>query len=514
MAYDLIYRVTLKYLDAVNLINSNEKIVILLCLAIVLVIGLFSAKKVGNNYPAFFYTDKKGSWISVGLSLFAVNSFSEYFLIAVSLSVLAWWAIIPIEIVSGIFLFIFGYYLLPIFLKEKTSSVSKIFEKLYNKNAGLVISALSVFIYIPFRLSLVLLSAGILFSDVLGWNYNAFILLALLISGIFTVAGGLTSIIKVQYLQSAILVISTILLVVFGFGKSGNHSEIFDGVSGGAYNLSVFNYFANIGWIEIIIFTPIAGFWYWCTDQHISRRILSGSDLGAIKKGIKFGVILKIIPVIFLASLGLISNTLTSDTGWDKIFSSFISSENLSAILRLSILVSLLLVLVQSFSSILISVSTLITVDFFESRYGITNGNKLVLIGRFTIFIIVIGVIFLVPFLDLKNPQAYINILRYQIYASMPLAAVFLFVFFYKKTTYAAMLAGLVVGETAAIFRIILEFFTKSVSPIEKIFFPFFNINALHVSIIICLLASCMLLLVSNLNYSFKTQLINYFRKA
>lgn len=514
MAYSLTYTDTLKFLDAVNLFNSYENIVILLCLSFVLVIGLYSAKKVGSNYTAYFFADKKGSWISVGLSLFAANSFSEYFLIAVSLSLLAWWAIIPIEIVSMIFLFVFGYYLLPMFLKEKTTTVNEIFEKLFNKKARLILSALSIISYIPFRLSLILLSAGILFYDILGWNFTAFILLMILISGIITVAGGLTSIIKIQFFQSALLIISTILLVIFGIEKSGNLGGIFINVPNSSNNFAKLDYLADISWIEIILFAPIAGFWYWCTDQHIAQRILAGSDYSTIKKGITFSFVLKIIPVVFFAFLGLIASALTTDISWDNFFSSLINSENFSATLRLVILFSLSLVLIQAFSSILISTSTLITIDFFESRYGINNGNKLVLIGRFIIFIIVIGVIFLVPFVDLKNPQLYINLLRYQIYTATPLAAAFAFVFFYKRTTYAGMLAGLIIGEAAALFRIILELYAKSFSTIEKIFLPFYNITTLQVSILICLLSSSIILLVSYLKYAPKIQLINFFRKV
>ncbi|MFA6979521.1 MAG: hypothetical protein WC209_09385 [Ignavibacteriaceae bacterium] len=508
------YNDTLKFLKAVNIFNSYENIVILLSLTLVLIIGLYSARKVGSNYPAYFFANKKESWISVGLSLFAVNSFSEYFLIAVSLSFFAWWAIIPIEIVSMVFLFFFGYYLLPMFIKEKTATVNEIFEKLFNKKARLILSALSIISSLSFKLSLILLSAGILFYDILGWNFNAFILLMLLISGIFTVAGGLTSIIKIQFFQFALLLISTILLVIFGITKFGNLDGIFSNVSNSSFNFAKLDYLGNVNWIEIILFAPIAGFWYWYTDQHITQRILAGSDYSTIKKGITFSFVLKLIPIVFFASLGLIASALTTDISWDKIFSTLINSENFSETLRLVILFSLSLVLVQSFSSILISTSTLITVDFFESHYGITNGNKLVLIGRFTIFIIVISVIFLIPFVDLKNPQLYINLLRYQIYTAAPLAAVFAFVFFYKRITYAGMLAGLIIGEAAAIFRIVIELYAKSFSIIEEIILPLFYLTAFQVSIIIFLLSSSMILLISHLKFAPKIQLINLFRKV
>jgi len=501
-------------LDVLNIFNSYEKIVILLCFSFVLVIGLFSTKKAGSNYTTYFYADKKGSWISVGLSLFAANSFSEYFLIAVSLSLFAWWAIIPIEIVSMIFLFVFGYYLLPMFIKERTTTVNEIFEKLFNKKARLILSVLSIISSLSFRLSLILLSAGILFYDILGWNFNAFILLMILISGVFTVAGGLTSIIKIQFFQSALLLISTILLLIFGITKFGNLGGIFVNASNSSFNFAKLDYLGGVSWIEIILFAPIAGFWYWCTNQHITQKILAGSDYDTIKKGITISFVLKLIPVVFFASLGLIANALTTDISWDKIFSSLINSENFSTVLRLVILFSLSLVLVQSFSSVLISISTIITIDFFQSRYGITNGNKLVLIGRFTIFIIVISVIFLIPFVDLKNPQLYINLVRYQIYAASPVAAVFAFVFFYKRITYAGLLAGLIIGETAAIFRIVIELYAKSFSIIEEIILPFFNITALQVSILIFLLSSSMILLISHLKFAPKIQLINLFRKV
>ena len=55
-------------------------------------------------------------------------------------------------------------------------------------------------------------------------------------------------------------------------------------------------------WTGVFLGSAIIGFWYWCTDQFIVQRVLSGRDMTQARRGTIFGAYLKMTPV-FIFSL-------------------------------------------------------------------------------------------------------------------------------------------------------------------------------------------------------------------
>ena len=53
------------------------------------------------------------------------------------------------------------------------------------------------------------------------------------------------------------------------------------------------------------------GFWYWCTDQFIVQRVLSGKNQKESRRGTIFGAYLKLLPVFLFLIPGMIAYALT-----------------------------------------------------------------------------------------------------------------------------------------------------------------------------------------------------------
>src|SRR5690606_29506960 len=64
-------------------------------------------------------------------------------------------------------------------------------------------------------------------------------------------------------------------------------------------------------WTGVILGSAIIGFWYWCTDQYIVQRVLSGRDMKQSRRGTIFGAYLKLTPVFIFLIPGMIAYAMT-----------------------------------------------------------------------------------------------------------------------------------------------------------------------------------------------------------
>ena len=64
---------------------------------------------------------------------------------------------------------------------------------------------------------------------------------------------------------------------------------------------------ANFPWLGALIGSAIIGFWYWCTDQFIVQRVLSGKNEKEARRGTIFGAYLKLLPVFLFLIPGMIA---------------------------------------------------------------------------------------------------------------------------------------------------------------------------------------------------------------
>ena len=60
-------------------------------------------------------------------------------------------------------------------------------------------------------------------------------------------------------------------------------------------------------WTGVLFASPIIGFWYWCTDQYIVQRVLSGRNQTEARRGTIFGGYLKLTPVFIFLIPGMIA---------------------------------------------------------------------------------------------------------------------------------------------------------------------------------------------------------------
>ncbi len=132
---------------------------------------------------------------------------------------------------------------------------------------------------------------GIFLQSVLGIDFWYGAIGLVLLTGIFTVLGGMKGIMTISVIQAPILIIGAVTILVLGLIKVGG-GGIIDGwqklveitSANGATNMHLFHFDKADRWYNefpgasVFFAAAIIGLWYWCTDQHIVQRALAAKN--------------------------------------------------------------------------------------------------------------------------------------------------------------------------------------------------------------------------------------------
>jgi solute:Na+ symporter, SSS family len=149
--------------------------------------------------------------------------------------------------------------------------------------------------YILTKVAVTVYAGGVVFKDVfnidyinfMGYSIDFFWISAIglvLITGLYTTFGGMRAVLYTSVLQTPILLIGSVAVLVIGLVKVGGWAELMEIVRvspANEYGDSMASLMRShndpdFPWTGVILGSAIIGFWYWCTDQFIVQRVLSG----------------------------------------------------------------------------------------------------------------------------------------------------------------------------------------------------------------------------------------------
>jgi SSS family solute:Na+ symporter len=233
--------------------------------------------------------------------------------------------------------------------------------------------------------------------------------------------------------------------------------------------------------------SAIIGFWYWCTDQFIVQRVLSGRNQQESRRGAILGAAFKLSPVFIFLIPGMIAYSLNAKgminlTSSDAAFSILVK-ELLPLGFKGLVVGGILAALMSSLASLFNSSATLFTVDFYLKFKPHAIEKELVKVGRIaTVVVVVLGILW-IPVMRGLGKVLYAYLQDVQSLLAPGIAAVFLLGITSKRTTPMAGLVGLISGFGLGMTRLALKVFATGISHDSIIYKVFLAPNWLHYEI-------------------------------
>lgn len=478
-----------------------------------IVIGLFCAGLIGiviwvmkqkqNSSADYFLGGKDATWIAIGASIFASNIGSEHLIGLAGTGASSGMAMAHWEI-QGWMILLLGWVFVPFYSRSMVYTMPEFLEKRYNPQSRTILSVISLISYVLTKVAVTVYAGGLVFQQVFGietlWGIDFFWIAAIglvLITAIYTVAGGMKSVLYTSVLQTPILLLGSLVILVLGLKELGGWDEMMRICGATQVNeygntmveLMRDNRDPQYPWLGALVGSAIIGFWYWCTDQFIVQRVLSGKNQMEARRGTIFGAYLKLLPVFLFLIPGMIAYALHTKgivingevfrlSTPDAAFPTLVA-RLLPAGVKGLVVCGILAALMSSLASLFNSSSMLFTIDFYKRFRPETPEKKLVVIGQVaTVVIVVLGILW-IPVMRSVGDVLYNYLQDVQSVLAPGIAAAFLLGICWKRTSAKGGMWGLISGLVIGLTRLGAKIYYSNVADAADNLFKylFYDLN-------------------------------------
>lgn len=475
-----------------------DYIVVAIYFALILFVGLYSSRKKDDS-SQYFLANRNLGWFIVGASLFASNIGSEHLIGLAESGFKRGLIESQFEILAAFMLLLLGWVFVPFYNKSGVITMPEFLEKRFSSSARMYLSVLSIFAYVITKISVTIFAGAIVFESLLGINFWLGAVIVVLVTGLYTVFGGLKAVVYTDAIQLFIIIGGSLMLTVFGLQEIGGWQQMVDTSRDGAMSLWRSANDTDYPWTAILFGAPILGVWYWCTDQFIVQRALAARNISTARKATIFAGFLKLTPMFLFVVPGMIAYTYSqtnlefaNQIGDGAAALPVMVQAMLPAGLRGLVAAGILSALMSSLSSVFNSCSTLITVDIYKKYKPNTSEKKLVRVGQIaTLFLVAIGILW-IPFQESLSAGGLFKYIQgIQAYVAPPIAAAFLLGLFIKRLNSKGVMTAFYTGAVLGVLRLVLEVYEI------KNFIT--NIHFLHFALNLFILCSVIMIIVSYL---------------
>ncbi len=424
----------------------------------------------------YFLAGRDAGWVAIGASIFASNIGSEHVVGLAGAGASTGMAMAHWEMHGWIILAL-GWVFVPFYSRSMVFTMPEFLERRFSPAARSFLSIISLVSYVLTKVAVTVYAGGVVFKQVLGidtfMGIDFFWIGAIglvVVTGVYTVFGGMKAVLYTSLLQTPILLIGSIMILIIGLSELGGWGELerIAGANTTPLGDSLLSLMRSpddpeFPWTGVMLASPIVGFWYWCTDQYIVQRVLSGRNQTEARRGTIFGAYLKLTPVFIFLIPGLIAFAMNekgmlSLESADAAFPTMVSTL-LPVGMKGVVVGGLVAALMSSLASLFNSSAMLFTVDFYKKYRPQASEHQLVRVGRIaTAVVVVLGVLW-IPVMKGMGQVLYAYLQDVQSLLAPGIAAVFFMGAFWQGATAASALAGMVFGFIFGMARLATRIF-------------------------------------------------------
>lgn len=377
-------------------IPTLDLIIILAYLAIIILIGVLSARRKKVSSEGFFLAGRSLNWGMIGAALFAAN-ISTIHMVGLAANGfkdgIVWG---NFEWMATFLLIILALFFAPFYFRNKISTLPEFLEKRYGPKSRSFFAFIVIITALFSHIGISLYAGAVVLKTFFGIDIMVSILVISFITTLYSILGGLRAIVVIETFQSVILIGGATLLTILSIsmlGDQGIHSmeELKAVLKPGQLDILQSGKDTILPWYAILLGYPVLGIYYWCADQTIVQKVLGAKTMSDAQNGPIFAGFLKILPVFIMVFPGILAYALFSDviTNPNDTLMVLISNVLPSGLIGL-MTAALLAALMSTISAALNSVGTLVSLDILKRVRPSTPDKVLLRTGRITSLVVIL----------------------------------------------------------------------------------------------------------------------------
>jgi len=445
----------------------------------------------------YFLAGRNLGWFVIGAAVFTSNIGSEHVVGLAGSGATDGVAMAHYELHAWCLL-VLAWVMVPFYSRSLVYTMPEFLERRFSQTARWVLSMISLIAYVVTKIAVGIFAGGVVFSALLPevsfLGLDSFwigSILVIVLTGVYTILGGMRAMSYTATAQAIILVIGSLLVTFYGLRALGGWDQLYEVAGSDMFNLwkplvpagvegtwepvkeagrMAWYFNDNYPWLGMLFCAPIIGLWYWCTDQYIVQRVLTAPNEKVARRGSICAAFFKLLPVFLFIVPGMICFALAKSGAIPEIQQAMFDangevirdeSQKAFPMLVMTILPSgvrgivvagLLAALMSSLSGVFTASSTLFTMDFYQKFRPNASQHQIVWIGRVAMAVlVVIGLLWIPVIRGGKGLYDYLQ--GVQSYLAPPIFVVFFFGVFMKRLNAKGCLAALVVGFILGLIR-------------------------------------------------------------
>ena len=196
-------------------------------------IAVLRTRKTADDY---FLAGRNLGWLIVGASIFASNIGSEHLVGLAASGATSGVALAHYELHAWCLL-VLGWVFVPFYMRSRVFTMPEFLERRYSPAARWTLSVISLIAYVLTKMAVGIFAGGVVFAALLpelsfsigDTTFNSFwvgSVLVVLLTGLYTVIGGMRAVAYTEAIQTLVLVIGSLLLTMFGLMELGGWAEL------------------------------------------------------------------------------------------------------------------------------------------------------------------------------------------------------------------------------------------------------------------------------------------------
>ena len=419
--------------------------VFVLYLLAVLGVGVYASRSTVATKRDYFLAGDKLPWWMVGGSIVASN-ISSHQLVGLMgaayargfVNVAADWGAILIGINALLWIF------LPFYLRNGFYTMPEYLQRRFGMGARVTYSVLILFTYVFVEICGVLFLGGLALNSLLGIPIVYSVVILGVLTGTYTIVGGLRAVIWTEMMQLAVLLGGAAILAGATYFAAGGWPALV--ASSADWHMFLPASDPDYPWTGYLGASLCVSTFYWASNQFIVQRVLAARSEWDARMGVVFADYLKFLMPLLIVAPGILAVKLYPNIERpDLIFPTLVQNLLPTGLVGL-VMAGLIAAIMSHVSGAINSCATIATVDLYLPYIRPqASEREAIHCGRFTgIVAVLLGMAWANLMVAHSDRPIFIFLMDAYGYFAPGIATMFLLGIFWKRTTaVGAVTAGL-----------------------------------------------------------------------
>ena len=361
-------------------------IIVLFYFSLIMIVALRGKVKADSSADEYFLSSRNLPWYSIALSTIATNIQGYQFLGMMGSAYLFGLAQANLEInaVQGILIGAFVF--VPLFLREKITTITQFISKRLGERVALFYSLANIALFATVTIGAALFwgayAADLVFGEQLSFLHsNRIIRITILIiilgvfSAIYTYLGGLIAVVKTDIIQFTVLIVGGAVVCFTAVNQLGGWDQLY-AQTPEKMHLHLPADHPTLPWTHLFgLF--LLNINYWCANQTVMQRALAAKSVRHAQTGLIAGGLIKYIMAVIIiipgiALYGILGDTLSEpDMAFPYIVNTYLPV-GIKGIILCGLFASLMSTVDSTFNSL----ATLWSTDIYSKYINKQAGDK------------------------------------------------------------------------------------------------------------------------------------------